>query len=428
MHALVEDRPDIDLVLADVRMPGMTGIELARRINVVLGGQNHVAVTDTVPDPATTPPFNTDAAYTLLHEHFQRVRTEVGALVLVPTGPKPLVLPLLMAAFRLAAQHGIPLFLRQLASGAMPLLPAHFGTDSQLLGLARPALDIPELDVAVPEIRANQAWTLLDPRSQPVQGKHVLIGIVDTGIDYHNPDFKNPDGSTRIKYIWDQTQAGNPPNGYFFGYECDQASINSGKCPEKDTDGHGTHVAGIAAGNGLSSNPPHEIGVAPQADLIMVKSDLSTLGVLAGWQYLVDKARQLGEPIVINDSFGSQAGPHDGTEVEAQTLNLLSGHGVIFVKSVGNAGVQGAHTDGNIVQGGTTLVPFDASGFASTMQVLPKLSVALFYPAGDTLRFSLLNNDINQLIGPIGPNGHVDPVFSGGANVWRDDRPWSARS
>jgi len=287
----------------------------------------------------------------------------------------------------------------------------------------------PELDLAVPEIRANQAWTLHDPHDQAVQGKHVLVGIVDKGIDYRNPDFKNPDGSTRIKYIWDQTTAGHPPDGYFFGAECDSASINSGQCPERDTDGHGTHVAGIAAGNGLSSSPPKEIGVAPQADLIVVKTDLSELGVLTGWQYLVDKARQLGEPIVINDSFGSQLGPHDGTEPEAQGINLLSGPGVVFVKSAGDSGGQGAHVDGTIAQGGTASISFDASGYASTMQAAPQLSLALFYPARDTLSFSLTSAGANEIIGPVHQNGRFDAITLNGGDTeaWVDDLSWNAQ-
>src|SRR5205807_376810 len=105
-----------------------------------------------------------------------------------------------------------------------------------------------------------------------------------------------------------------------------------------DIDGHGTHVTGVAAGNGLSSNPPREIGVAPDADIIIVKSDLTTDDIMAAWQYLVSKAQQLHEPIVINNSFGDQEGPHDGSEPEDQALNRLAGPGRIFVKSAGNAG------------------------------------------------------------------------------------------
>lgn len=142
-----EDRRDQRyLVLGTDKGSEHDAVELTHRVNAASGSE--VAVADTVPAPAATPPFDTETAYALLRDHFQRVRTDVGALVLVPTGPKPLVLPLLMAGLRLAAEEGIPLFLRQLASNGMHLLPVRFGADHVLLGLARHALDILELDVA----------------------------------------------------------------------------------------------------------------------------------------------------------------------------------------------------------------------------------------------------------------------------------------
>lgn len=238
----------------------------------------------------------------------------------------------------------------------------------------------PALDQSVPDIRANQAWRLTDSRGLPVQGNHVLIGIVDTGIDFHNPDFSNRDGSTRIKYIWDQTRDGHAPSGYNFGYECDSASISAGQCPEKDADSHGTHVSGIAAGNGASSFPPKEIGVAPQADIIVVKSDLTNDHIIAAWKYLVDKAQQLGEPISINSSFGAEIGPHDGTEPDSLAVDALSGPGRIFVAAAGNDGNQDTHTDGTISQGGTAAITAVAHGGGAS-----DLSFGVFYSQQDQL-------------------------------------------
>lgn len=253
----------------------------------------------------------------------------------------------------------------------------------------------PALDQSVPEIRANQAWNLTNQAGLPERGSHVLVGIVDSGIDYHNPDFKNADGSTRIKYIWDQTQDGKAPAGFNFGYECDSVSINSGQCPEKDTDGHGTHVSGIAAGNGLSSYPPREIGVAPQADIIVVKSDLDTDKIIAAWKYLVARARQLGEPIVINNSFGGQFGPHDGTEPDDRAIDALSGPGVVFVAAAGNEGNQGMHADGTVVQGGTSTQQFDAHG------AFAELALGLFYSAKDDMAVTLTNTVSGETFGPV---------------------------
>lgn len=148
----MQDPADVDrryLVLGTAEGTEHDAAELVLRVNALSAGPGPAAVADTVPDPTATPPFDTEDAYTLLRHHFRRVRTDVGALVLVPTGPKQLVLPLLMAGLRLAAQEGIPMFLRQLIGGAMHQLPLRFGADSLLLELALHALDIVELDVAV---------------------------------------------------------------------------------------------------------------------------------------------------------------------------------------------------------------------------------------------------------------------------------------
>ena len=102
-------------------------------------------------------------------------------------------------------------------------------------------------------------------QSFPLLGKDVLIGIVDSGIDYENPDFRNADGTTRILALWDQTlQNGKPPQGYHIGTEFTSEQINEALrigvreeryriVPSSDTSGHGTAVAGIAAGNGWGS-------------------------------------------------------------------------------------------------------------------------------------------------------------------------------
>ena len=264
----------------------------------------------------------------------------------------------------------------------------------------------PTLDQSVPEIRANQVWGMSTESGLPVEGAHVLVGVVDSGIDYHNPDFKNPDGSTRIKYIWDQTQDGNAPSGFNFGYECDQASIDNGQCPEKDTDGHGTHVAGTAAGNGLSSNPPREIGVAPQADIIMVKSDLSTDNVLAAWQYLDQKARQLGEPLVVNNSFGGQLGPHDGSEDEDLALDKLAGPGRVFVVAAGNEGHKSIHADGTLTQGATAHL--DLHTYSSEA----KVRFGLFYGPKNDLALTVTNKSTGETFGPVHPGDKIDGQVS----------------
>ena len=81
-------------------------------------------------------------------------------------------------------------------------------------------------------------------------GSGVIVGVFDTGIDWSHPDFQNPDGTTRILYIWDLTTTGTAPGtigGVDFtgGNECSAAVINARSCSEHDVAGHGSHVAGI---------------------------------------------------------------------------------------------------------------------------------------------------------------------------------------
>jgi len=109
-----------------------------------------------------------------------------------------------------------------------------------------------------------------------LRGEGVLLGIIDSGINYFHPDFRNPDGTTRITSIWDQTITGRPPEGFFQGTEYTRQEINEALSqqnrlqgllivPSEDTNGHGTHVAGIAGGNGRASNGRY-VGAAPDAE------------------------------------------------------------------------------------------------------------------------------------------------------------------
>ena len=111
-------------------------------------------------------------------------------------------------------------------------------------------------------------------------GNGVIVGVLDTGIDYNHPDFYDSEGRSRILAIWDQNRSGGPaPSevGAGFGTECDTESIEDGSCSLIDTDGHGTHVTGTIAGR-------HETyrGVAPDADIIVVSYD-SSLDLSSGY-------------------------------------------------------------------------------------------------------------------------------------------------
>ena len=211
--------------------------------------------------------------------------------------------------------------------------------------LAAPALDISALATG-----ANQVW-----ESNPTYtGKDVIVGIIDTGIDWSHEDFKNPDGSSRILWIWDQTQStsGLIPETFGYGTEWTQAQIDEGAPTQNDYDGHGTHVASIAAGNGrgtgVQRSAPRYVGMAPEADIIVVKSFLYENEVLDAARYIFEKADMLEKPVAVNMSFAYQSGPHDGRTLLEQGLNQLveEAPGRAMIASAGNRGESTIHAGG----------------------------------------------------------------------------------
>ena len=153
-----------------------------------------------------------------------------------------------------------------------------------------------------------------------LSGKGVIVAIIDSGIDYAHQDFRNEDGTSRILYLWDQTIAGRPPEGYYEGTlytkeqidEALKATTFEGRdrlVPSNDTTGHGTSVAGICCGNGRASNGKYR-GVAYEADIIVVKlgrsignSFANTAQLMEGINFCVNKAIERNQPLVINISW-----------------------------------------------------------------------------------------------------------------------------
>ncbi len=255
----------------------------------------------------------------------------------------------------------------------------------------------PALDVSVPETKADQVW-----KSNPgYTGKGVIIGVIDTGIDWKNPDFMKEDGTTRILYIWDQT-INTPtrfPEGYKYGTEWTKRDIDSGICLHMDVNSHGTHVAGTAAGNGR--NGSEFIGMAPEADIIVVKTSFSDAYTLDAANYIFRKAQQQRKPAVINMSFGSLWGPRDGTDLIDQALNnLLDTPGRAIVASAGNDGGSNVHLGANSLRqsvGGN--YPWLAIDPLIGARLLP---VEIWYPPLDLLSVKLLlpendNGDLSDL-------------------------------
>lgn len=195
-------------------------------------------------------------------------------------------------------------------------------------------------------------------------GEGILVAIIDSGIDYGHPDFRNEDGTTRIEAIWDQTINGSPPEGYDSGTLYTREQINEALAevnpsnrlaivPSIDLSGHGTGVAGIACGNGRASNGRNR-GVASESNIIVVKLGVptplsfpNTTQLMEGIDFCIRSAIRIGQPIAINVSFGNNYGSHDGRSLLEYYINDIANlwKSSIVIGS-GNEGATARHTGG----------------------------------------------------------------------------------
>lgn len=223
---------------------------------------------------------------------------------------------------------------------------------------------------------ATIAQTPARPLANDLTGKGVIIGLIDTGIDWRHKDFINADGTSRILYLWDMfdgsfenssgkigTQPptlgpGNAPGPgtLYTNKQINDALKGLGVVNSYDNFGHGTVTAGTAAGNGsaTANGVPAGTyaGVAPEADLIIVKAaDCGNFdeAYVLGTQWIARVAKERRQPVVINHSLGGHASAHDGNEPQEQTMNeiLRAGQpGVAITVSAGNEGNYSLHASG----------------------------------------------------------------------------------
>jgi subtilisin family serine protease len=232
------------------------------------------------------------------------------------------------------------------------------------LGAPGPAREVPVVKTAPERFHSE------------LTGKGVIIGVVDTGIDWRHEDFIKPDGTSRILYLWDMTddsfqtsggktgtrppvlQAGGDPGPgtLYTNEQLNDALGGRGTVNSRDNFGHGTAVAGTAAGNGraTANGVPagtHK-GVAPEVDLIIVKAgDCGSFDATypLGTYFIAQVAKQRGQPVVINHSFGGHFSAHDGSEPAERLMNSVAGAGrpgVVLTVAAGNEGRYSLHGSG----------------------------------------------------------------------------------
>lgn len=244
-------------------------------------------------------------------------------------------------------------------------------------------------------------------------GSGVLVAIIDSGIDYTNPDFRNDDGTTRIRNLWDQTIMGNPPEGYLIGTEFTREQIDEAIkqptvpmrmqiVPSVDVSGHGTSVAGIAAGNGRGSRGRIYRGVATQSELLVVKLGNPrkegfprTTELMQAIDYVVRKALFYKQPVAINISFGNTYGSHDGTSLLERFIEDIANiwKSVICI-GTGNEGRSAGHTAGIVRENEETVIQL------AVQEQEPSLNLQIWKAYYDIMDISFVSPS-GERIGPI---------------------------
>ncbi len=220
------------------------------------------------------------------------------------------------------------------------------------------------------------------PLTQPYKGKGVIVGMIDSGIDFVHADFRDSVGNSRILAIWDMTKNANQftPFPYGYGQEWDKPTLDTALAHNnlsviKSMDsssaleyGHGSHVSGVATANGRANGL--SIGAAPEADIMAVVYNFSNQTnneMTDATSFLFNKATALGKPCVINASLGDYDGSHDGFDLQAQMIDsmITAQPGRVFVAASGNESNIPYHVGYNLIKGDTNFTwfaPFSYDG------------------------------------------------------------------
>ncbi len=279
---------------------------------------------------------------------------------------------------------------------------------------------------AVNRARAASCLSSVQEGGLGLSGAGILVAVLDSGIDYLHPDFRKEDGSTRIRYLWDQTL-----DQVFGEQEINEALRAPSKreslalVPSTDVSGHGTAVAAIAAGNGRESGGRYR-GVAYESQLLVVKLGAPEEGgfprttqLMRGLDFVLKRAAELQMPVAVNISFGNTYGSHDGTSLLETFIDGSSDYGrAVIVVGTGNEGGSGGHEGGQLsMETGRDLAEGNAAGISAgnlggagqrgpaqevLLSVAPfeaALSIQLWKSFADEFRVSLVSPS-GTILGP----------------------------
>ncbi len=279
-------------------------------------------------------------------------------------------------------------------------------------------------------------------------GRGVLIAVLDSGIDWILPEFRYADGSSRIRYLWDQTleqeftkeqldealrRSLMPGSEEMVQDDLGRGGLVPGSpydlVPSRDLSGHGTAVAAVAAGGSERYR-----GVAPDSELLVVK--LGTAGarsfprttqLMRGLDYVLRRALEIGRPVAVNISIGNNYGSHDGSSLLETFIDTAAGFSPnVIVIGSGNEGAGAGHFRGQLTQP----VPGEAAAQIVELSVgvyETGLSIQLWKSYVDQFDVELIS-PTGQVVGPLAERQGPGRYRLGGAQVlvyYGEPKPFS---